>query len=187
MGTTIDQKLVSVARKDRHAFGALVTRYELPLARYARRLGADAELAKDILQESFIKAYLHLNDFDSSLSFSAWMYRIVHNETITHLRRLNTRPTPVLKEEDLSLFAMIPDELDLPHEAELRIRQGAVQKAVEALDEKYRTTVVLRFFEHKSYDEISDILKIPSGTVATYLNRGKAKLKELLSNDKTLQ
>lgn len=181
-----DQDLVAAALKDRHAFAALVERYESPLARYVRRLGADIELTKDVLQESFIKAYVNLNDYDSSLSFSAWIYRIVHNETVSQFRKQRVRPITLERKEDLALFDKIPDELNLLTEADARLTQAAVQDALKVLENNYRDILILRFFEEKSYDEISDILKIPAGTVATHLNRGKAKLKEILKKNQTI-
>ena len=181
-----DQELVTATLQDRHAFAALVERYEKPLERYTRRMGIDPETTKDILQESFIKAYINLNDYDASLSFSAWLYRITHNQAITYFRKQRVRPAPVEREEDLALFDKIPDALDIVAESDTKSARAAVQEAVQSLETHYREVLLLRFFEEKSYDEISDILQIPAGTVATYINRGKAKLKELLKKNKTL-
>ena len=172
--------------KDRHAFAAIVERYEETLRRYVRRLGADTEGAKDILQESFIKIYVNLNDYDTALSFSAWMYRITHNEAISYFRKQSSRPAPVEREEDLALFDKIPDDLNLEIELDSKVRQGAVQKALRELGEQYREVLVLRFFEEKSYDEISDILQVPAGTVASYISRAKLRLKEILKKDRAL-
>lgn len=181
-----DQELVAAALKDRNTFAAIVERYEVPLMRYIRRIGADHEAAKDILQESFIKTYINLNDYDTALSFSAWIYRIAHNEAVNHFRKQSTRPITVQKEEDLSLFDKIPDELDLEIESDEKTRRTVVQRALQELEEHYREVLVLRFFEEKSYDEISDILQIPTGTVASYISRAKLKLKEILGKDRTL-
>ncbi len=176
-----DQELVASTLKDRHAFAELVERYEKPLTRYIARLGSrDPEHTKDILQESFIKAYLHLNGYDPALSFSAWMYRIVHNETISHFRSLKNRPRPVEDEKDLEMFTLLADEFDLPAEADRVLLQKSIREGLDLLEPKYRDVVILRFFEEKSYEEISDILEIPSGTVATYLSRAKTKLREIL-------
>ncbi len=182
----IDQELVAATLKDRQAFAAIVERYEEPLRRYIRRLGADSELAKDVLQESFIKVYINLNDYDSALSFSAWLYRIVHNETVSQFRKVRARPAPFKREEDLVLFDAIPDELDIAAEADAHATRRAVQAALNSLGNPYRDVLVLRFFEEKSYDEIADILQIPNGTVATYINRGKARLRELIQKNKAV-
>ncbi|MDB5224816.1 MAG: subfamily polymerase sigma factor [Candidatus Adlerbacteria bacterium] len=181
-----DQELVAHTLRDRHAYRAVVERYTQRLEKYLRRLGADEELAKDILQESFIKAYINLNDYDASLSLSAWLYRIVHNETVSHFRKARIRPEPVRHEKDLALFDTIPDELDIVAEADAQSARAAVQAALDSLESKYRDVLVLRFFEEKSYDEISDILQIPPGTVATYINRGKAKLKSAIRHSKAI-
>jgi RNA polymerase sigma-70 factor (ECF subfamily) len=179
-----DQEAVKQTLKDPHAFSVLVDRYQDPLSRYVRRLGAvDPEAAKDILQESFIKAYINLNDYNPSLPFSSWLYRITHNETMMHFRRMKSRPQPLPNEEDLLLFERIPDELDIEKETDLKLRADRVGKALRKLSPLYRDVIVLRFFEGKSYDEISDILQIPGGTVATYLFRGKRDLKKGLTSE----
>ena len=179
--TPTDQELVAATLKDRQVMGLLVERYEKPLIRYIARLGvSDSDTIKDILQESFIKAYLNLNGYDAAQSYSAWMYRIVHNETINYFRSIKNRPLPVEHEEDLEIFAQIADELDIAHEADkLRLRT-VIQHAVEKLEPKYKDVIILCFFEEKSYDEMSDILELPQGTVATYLNRAKVQLRQTL-------
>lgn len=78
------------------------------------------------------------------------------------------------------MFDKIADDLDIEHEANKVINSSAVCSAVESLDLKYREVILLRYFEDKSYAEISDILEIPEGTVAGYINRAKSKLKEAL-------
>lgn len=177
-----DQEAVQKALANPQSFSILVERYQRPLAAYLRRLGvSDAEHAKDILQESFIKAYVNLNDYDSSFSFSSWIYRITHNETMAHFRRQKNRPRAIIKEDALTLFETIPDELDIAAESDAKMRGVQVAHALAKLRREYRDVIILRFYEAKSYDEISDILRIPPGTVATYVARGKAALKKLLA------
>lgn len=176
-----DQELVRAALKERDAFAPLVARYDKKLQRYIARLGSlDAETVKDILQETFIKTYVHLNDYDPSFPFGAWIYRIARNETMSHFRKMKNRPRSVESAEDAELFDKIADDLNIEREADTEINGAAIRSALDTLDLKYRDILVLRFFEEKSYDEISDILEMPPGTVAVYLNRAKAKLKEKL-------
>jgi RNA polymerase sigma-70 factor (ECF subfamily) len=166
-------------------FRVLVQRYQDALLRYIRRIGCtDPEAAKDILQESFIKAYSNLNDYDSAFSFSTWIYRIVHNETMSHFRKQKNRPQIVADESSLYLFETIPDELDIVGEADMKLRGQAVSQALAKLKPQYKEVLVLRFFENKSYDEIGNILQIPHGTVATYIARGKKELQILLKEHK---
>lgn len=176
-----DQELVRESLANRHAFAALVAKYEAPLRRYMKRLGVNSpEDADDILQEAFIKAYVNLNDYDPSLSFGAWMYRITHNEMISHFRKQRVRPRTVETEEDLAIFENIADDSDIPAEIDREILKAAVHTALAGVAAQYRNVLVLRFLEEKSYDEIAEILQIPNGTVATYISRGKQELKDAL-------
>lgn len=176
-----DQELVRESLADRHAFAMLVTKYEAPLRRYIQRLGINSsEDTDDVLQEAFIKAYVNLNDYDPALPFSAWMYRITHNETVSHFRKQRVRPRAVETEEDMVIFENLADDSDIPAEIDRGILKAAVHKALTNIAERYRSVLVLRFLEEKSYDEIAEILQIPSGTVATYIRRGKRELKEML-------
>lgn len=179
-----DQELVRAALADKHAFSELVERYRYPLLRYIRRLGiTDEDAATDILQETFIKTYVNLNDYDQLLSFSSWIYRITHNEARMYVRRQKNRPSAVQNESELSIFENLPDELNIFEEADAKLRSRRVAHLLGKLKQEYRDIIILRFFEEKSYDEISDILQIPPGTVATNLARGKQSLKQLLEQE----
>ncbi len=183
-----DRELVARTLLDRHAYAGLVEKYQAALSRYISRLGArDIASIQDILQESFIKAYISLNDYDPTLPFSSWIYRIVHNETISYFRKQKNRPRPIENEADLEIFEKIADDFDVVRDTDVRRRGQAVRIAIDTLDPSYKAVLILRFFEEKSYDEISDILHIPSGTVATYLNRGKIQLKEYIKKSKILE
>jgi RNA polymerase sigma-70 factor (ECF subfamily) len=136
------------------------------------------------LQEIFIKAYRNLNSFDTSLSFSSWIYRIAHNEAISFYRKKNVRPEGHLVGDGDEVLSFISSSLDT---ADVKFDQGInaeeVNKALGLIDEKYREPLILRFFEHKEYDEISDILQIPIGSVGTLIHRGKKQLATVLNKD----
>lgn len=170
-----DAELLDQAKKDPEAFGALMERYEAPLRRYLRRLtGWGDEEVSDMLQESFIKAYRYLNDYDETLKFSTWLYRITHNQAIDTLRSAQVRPF-------LSSFSLEDVEQFLPDtdtEGQF-LRQDDLEKVREAiltLPLPYREVLILRFLEEKSYEEIVDILKKPKGTIATLIKRGRTLL-----------
>ncbi|TLU88550.1 MAG: sigma-70 family RNA polymerase sigma factor [Chlorobium sp.] len=176
-----DQELVIRTLADKQAFSLLVRRYDAPLFRYILRMGwKDNSSAQDLLQEIFIKAYIHLNDYDPSLSFSSWIYRIAHNEIVSSYRKEKTRPNVLKKETDFFIFDNIADDAGLSTHEGKRFNAAEIQDAVNGLEPKYRDIIVLKFFEEKSYDEISDILQMPLGTVATLINRAKKKIRELL-------
>ncbi|NTU68823.1 MAG: RNA polymerase sigma factor [Chlorobiaceae bacterium] len=179
--TCSDQELVVRALEDKQGFAALVRRYEAPLMRYISRLGCrNTASAKDLLQEIFIKTYIHLNDYDHSFSFSSWIYRIAHNEIISFFRKEKVRPSVLDRETDLFLLENLVSDLGADGPGHHRHGPEDVQGAVDSLDSKYREVIVLKFFEGKSYEEISDILLMPEGTVATLINRAKKKMKSIL-------
>ena len=176
-----DQELVQRTLLDRHAFSAIVRRYEAPLLRYILRMGCrDSSSAQDLLQEVFIKTYTHLNDYDHSLQFSSWIYRIAHNEIVSAFRKERLRPIVLEKEHDFFLFEKVIDDLGMESHDSVRYTASEIQAAVGRLDQKSRDIIVLKFFEEKRYEEISDILQIPQGTVATLINRAKKKIKSSL-------
>jgi RNA polymerase sigma-70 factor, ECF subfamily len=176
-----DQELVVCALEDRHAFAAIVQRYEAPLMRYVIRLGCrNSASAQDLLQEIFIKTYLHLNDYDHSFPFSSWIYRIAHNEIISFFRKEKVRPSVLDREADLFLLENLVSDLGVNDSEHHLHSPREIQAVVEALEPKYQDVIVLKFFEEKSYEEISDILQIPEGTVATLINRAKKKMKSIL-------
>ncbi len=173
-----DQDLVTKTIKNKQAFAAIVDRYEAPLLRYISRLGCkDSSAARDLLQEIFIKTFVHLNDYDHSLQFSSWIYRIAHNETVSYFRKERSRPGVLTRVEDFFLFETIADDAGWSDPKEQRHTALEIKAAVDRLEPKYRDIIVLKFFEEKSYEEISDILQIPQGTVATLVSRAKKKIK----------
>ncbi len=181
----IDQELVARAIENKQAFAAIVQRYEAPLLRYILRLGCkDISAAEDLLQEVFIKTFVHLNDYDTSLQFSSWIYRIAHNEIITYFRKEKSRPSVLVTPDTTFIFENIVDDAGLTELEGQRYTSAEIQAAVDRLETKYRDVIVLKFFEEKSYEEISDILQIPQGTVATLVNRAKKKIRFFLEKSK---
>lgn len=175
---TTDEELVILTLKERDTYEYLMQRYEAKLMRYIRRIsGARREDAQDILQEVFLKAYRNLNDFDSRLKFSSWIYRIAHNETVSHLRKLNVRRTVQLDAHP-ALADMLHSNFDIEESIDKRYIKKHLHEMIGMLDEKYRTVLILRYEEEKNYQEISDILRKPTATVATLLRRAKEKLRK---------
>lgn len=177
-----DEEIVQNALHDKDAFAALVARYQERLSRYIQRIGVSRrEDIEDLLQEVFLKAYRNLNGFNTRLRFSSWIYRIAHNETVSFFRAKSARPEAF--PDDDETLARIPSVLATERLAEGALNAARIAHALSKLEQKYRDVIVLRYFEERDYAEISDVLKIPSGTVATLLNRGKKKLKELLNEE----
>lgn len=179
-----DEEVVVLARKDQAAFAMLVERYEARLTRYLRRLGVSSDDdASDLLQNIFIKVYRNLNEFDTDLKFSSWIYRIAHNEAVSFFRSRRHAGGEVSFEDQPEILDMIRDEnADSAARAEERINAEHVGRALAALDAKYRDVLILRFFEEREYAEISDILRIPTSSVGTLIHRAKRQLRETLAH-----
>lgn len=174
-----DHELIRLSLESLGYFSCLYNRYEADLTRYIRRIsGADHEEAQDILQESFIKIWRNLNDFDPDLKVSSWFYRIVHNETVSYIRK--KRSFGKDKTVDAALFRdLLPEEQETTADTEAEMQSTIA--LIDRLPLKYREVLVLKFLEQKSYIEISDILRIPEGTVAIRINRAKKLLRDYLS------
>jgi len=169
-----DEEIVKMALADQENFLFIIKRYKEKLFNYIRRItNMETEDAEDILQEVFIKVYLNLNDFDTSLKFSSWIYRITHNQVISQYRKLKARPEGTALKLDDKIIKTIAADLDIKKDVDLKILRKNIFSAMEKLDRKYKEILVLKFFEEKSYQEISDIIKKPMGTVASLLSRAK--------------
>ncbi len=177
-----DEEIVRRTLSDKEAFALLIERYEAKLLRYLERLGVGVrENRQDILQNAFVKAYRNLNSFDLSLAFSSWMYRIAHNEAMSFFRARRARPQVILSEEGEVLLTELRDEgADTAHHTELRISGERLAEAFAMLSPQQRDVLTLRFFEDRSYTEMSDILQVPAGTVSTLLYRAKRALRAAL-------
>ena len=173
-----DTELVKLTLVNQDNFVYLVDRYKGKLSSYVKRLtNANNEDAEDILQEVFIKVYLNLNDFNKDLKFSSWIYRITHNQVISGHRKIKARPEGYAVDLDDQLAKSLADEIDIKGQVDNKILQTTINKVLDKLDAKYRDVLVLKFLEEKSYQEISDILKKPLGTVASLMNKAKLEFR----------
>jgi RNA polymerase sigma-70 factor (ECF subfamily) len=174
-----DEEIVRLTLLDQEFFLHIIKRYKDKLFRYVRRISnLDDEAAEDVLQEVFIKVYQNLNDFDDSLKFSSWIYRITHNQVISNFRKLKARPQKAGFDLDDDMIKNISSELDLVAELDARILAEQIGEVLSRLDVKYKEALVLKFLEEKSYNEISDIMRKPIGTVGSIINRAKKDFKK---------
>ncbi|MDI6687921.1 MAG: RNA polymerase sigma factor [Desulfobacterales bacterium] len=177
-----DEQLVQLSLEDQDCFYYLMKRYDIKILRYIKRLTTiSQEEAEDIIQEVFIKVYRNLNGFNRKLKFSSWIYRIAHNEIINQYRKTKLRLAmiPSNIEDQANLIDSINDTIEINGAYENLEKDERVRKALAELPDKYREILVLRYLEDKSYDEISDILRKPPGTVATQINRAKTSFKKI--------
>lgn len=172
-----DEKLVVEIRKDKERFSELVERYENKLMKYATYLVHDRQTALDIVQESFIKTYINLNGFNTKKKFSSWIYRIVHNEAINHMKKYK-------KEIILTDSFYYATDQNVEEEYTKKEIAQQAQGCLQKMPVIYKEPLALYFLDDKSYDEISDILRIPMGTVATRINRGKIVMRNICKKNK---
>jgi len=139
----------------------------------ALRITGDADAANDCAQEAFIRAYRALHQYDPTLPFGPWLYRITTNASLNHVQRWHARETPVDELPER------PTEIDEGPEA-TAVRREEVAEVVAAMAElpaAYRAALTLRHMQQLSYQEVADALGIPLGTVKTHLHRARAALK----------
>jgi RNA polymerase sigma-70 factor (ECF subfamily) len=180
-----DEELVALILENQNNFAYIIEKYKFKLSTYIKRIsGLNDDDVEDVLQDVFIKTYQNLHNFDQDLKFSSWIYRIAHNQTISNFRKLKSRGENVSIKIDEELINKLASDLDIENEANIKILNQKINIVLISLDEKYREILVLKFFEEKDYQEISDIIKKPMGTVASLLSRAKKEFKVQLEKNK---
>lgn len=171
-----ETELVTRAQNgDRNAFSELVHIHARGVLNVIYRMCGDEQLAEDVVQETFIQAWLHLSSYRPQTSLRNWLYRIAVNAATDLLRKeKRILPNDI---EDFQLTDKRPGPESLVSQRE---RAVLVQKAVLSLPEASRAVLVLREYEQMTYHEISDALEIPVGTVMSRLNYARKLLKEKL-------
>ena len=173
--TKTDAEIVQEALHTPEVFGVLIERYEAKLRRFIHRpTNIPDHDADDILQEVFIKAYRNLHNVDSAGSFSAWIYRITRNTVISEFRKKQARPPETILDKEL--IETLKSDISLTQSIDNTLLKDQLDIAIKKLPLKYREVIILKYIEEKSYEEISDILRKPAGTVATLLSRAKKQL-----------
>lgn len=172
-----DERLVNYVRKqDKEAYREIIRRYQEKLMRYAQRLVGDEHVASDVVQNSFIKAYKNLNGFDTKRKFSSWIYRIVHNEALSELK---SRRRFISLDGSTWLKSKLAASQDIEQEYAKQEVKKMIEESLNKIDIKYKEPLILFYLEDMRYEQISEILHLPAGTVATRISRGKVKLKKV--------
>jgi RNA polymerase sigma-70 factor (ECF subfamily) len=178
-----DEELVLRCQEDDHAaFTVLVDRYKDRIHRLVRRMvgGPDDE---DLTQEVFIKVYRAIPGFRGGSTFKTWIYKIAHNLCLSELRKKGRRGEHLSIEEegDEKIHRLLPDTRHgLEDEIEKRDLSQSIRKLMERLPPQYRTALTLFYLENAKYEEISEIMGIPLGTVKTHIRRARLRLRDLL-------
>lgn len=176
---------------DREAFNTLVEMYQQQVFNIAYGMLSDYEDASDASQEVFIKIYKSIASFKGQASFATWMYRICANVCNDMLRKRQRRGITLSidadDEDENSLYNELPsNELQPDEQLELNERQAAVRQAIDSLKDEYKEIIVYSDMNDMSYEEVSQVLKVPVGTVKSRLNRARNALRKKLLGKREL-
>jgi len=170
------------------AYREILTRYERPVFSLIFRMVRDRETAEDLAQETFIKVLNNLDRYSPEFKFSSWLFKIANNLTIDHLRRrriatisIEGAPDAVTVESARATsIAVVSQDQSPLEELESRELGTAIEAAIAGLRPEYRACILLRHVEDRSYEEIAEIVKLPLGTVKTYIHRARHELRAAL-------
>ena len=182
-----DFGLIEEARKgDQRAFSLLLDRYHDAIYRTVHKMVHNKEDADDLTIEAFGKAFHKLESYQPKYAFSTWLFRIAINNCIDHIRKKRL--------QFLSIDESVDEEGDHNYAANIRFRGlnpeeriirnqrlELMRRTLSQLNHKYRLMIELRYFEELSYEEISNELEMPIGTVKAQLHRARQALYDILS------
>jgi len=156
----------------------VIDRYQSKLKRYARSILRDPGDAEDVVQETFISVYQNINSFDPRLKFSSWIYRITHNKAVNVIRK---RVFSLSLEEVGDVPDSRQEHQGVEKEIDRKNARQMLEQSLWVLPVKYKEVIYLRYFEDKTYEEISDILRVPKNTVGVRISRGTIMLKKKMN------
>lgn len=169
-----DRELIACAQQgDRQAFTELVCRHQNGVVGLIHRMCGDPRQAEDAAQEAFVRVWQNLNSYKPQHAFRSWLYRIAANAALDSLRRV--RPSVELDSLQLTDSSPGPEQA-----AEENQRAAQVRRAISHLSEPLRIVLILREYQELSYQEISEALDIPTGTVMSRLNAARSQLRQEL-------
>jgi len=179
--------LVAQSREgDTAAFGELVRRYEGKIFRLAQHVTQNREDAEDVLQETFMKAYEHLDQFQGNSKFYTWIVRIAVNQALMKLRRRKTDKSVSLDETiDTGEDTMVREIAAWDEDPEQRFSRdelgGILDTAVQSLEPPYRSVFQLRDIDELSTEETAEALGLSVPAVKSRLLRARLQLRERLT------
>jgi len=181
-----DEQLVEKAKNgDNKAYEMIVKRYEEKVYNLAYRLTNNRTVARDILQETFIKVYHSLKNFKKESKFSTWLYRIAMNFSLMHRRKKQytvSLDNPIQTDDEEELKHELPDWSDNPEATiENKELRKKIYNTLELLPEKYRSVLILRDMEGLSNKEVSKILNISVPAVKARIHRSRMFVRDKLS------
>lgn len=163
----------------RKAFEDVIKLYSEPLYHTIRRLVPNHEDTNDLLQNTFVKAWMSLENFRGDAKLSTWLYKIAINESLTHLARERKRQNLSLDDQESAIINQIEaDEYFDGNQADLLLR-----KAIATLPEKQRLVFNMKYFDEMKYEEMSDILGTSVGALKTSYHLAVKKIENFVKKN----
>lgn len=180
----MEQQWVEAARGgDKHAFSRLVQAYQRPVFNLTYRMLGSSEEAEDAAQETFLRAYSRLGQYDPQMKFSTWVFSIANHHCIDRLRK---RRATYISIDDNPVLENLVEGTPQPEHQALEREQGAeLQSLVGMLDPDYRTPLVLRYWEELSYEEIAQSMGVTVAAVKSRLFRARQQLMALYEQNQS--
>lgn len=168
-------QMLAQPEKQREAFGIIVRQYSEQLYWKIRNIVQDHDDANDVLQNTFMKAWMALGDFQSKSKISTWLYRIAVNESLDHLRRQKTK---VSADEDISVAnRLLADQYFNGDET-----QALLQQAIAKLPDVQRTVFTLRYYDNMKYSEMSRVMNTSEGALKASYHIAVKKIHDYVLN-----
>lgn len=186
-----DADLVSLAQDGKEAaYRELIRRYERPVFSLIFRMVRDREIAEDLAQDTFIKVLNHIDRYRPEFKLSSWLFKIANNVAIDHLRKRQLETVSIDGSPHAASAAEVEaTQMDVAARQETALEEmeakeigRAIEGAIESLRPEYRSCIMLRHVEGRSYEEIAAMLDLPLGTVKTYIHRARHQLREALGS-----
>jgi RNA polymerase sigma-70 factor (ECF subfamily) len=186
-----DHELVVLAQQgSERAYRELLGRYQRPVFSLIYRMVRDREQAEDLAQETFVRVFNNIDRYDPAYKFSSWIFKIATNLTIDWIRRKELPTVSIdgsryaTSAEEIESSAITVESGDENPEELLVARElgNEIEEAIGQLRPEYRQAIVLRHIEDRPYEEISQIMALPLGTVKTYIHRGRKELQDMLAH-----
>jgi RNA polymerase sigma-70 factor (ECF subfamily) len=186
-----DADVVALAQQGRDsAYRELLRRYERPVFSLVYRMVRDHATAEDLAQDTFIKVLNHIDRYRPEFKFSSWLFKIANNVAIDYLRKRHLDTVSMdgsphastAAEIEATSFELADHGESALEELEARELGSAIERAVAQLRPEYRSCILLRHVEGRSYEEIAATLDLPLGTVKTFIHRARHQLRDLLKD-----
>ena len=174
-----DEQLMSLFQGgDENAYIELVNRYKDKLINFIFNYLGDLESSEDVVQETMIKLYQKKHYYKEIAKFSTWLYTIAKNLANTELRKRKQRKTTLLSQfsKDDKTYELPSNDPEPGQDIQTDIVNKIIRNAVDRLSEKFKIVIVLRDIQGLSYEDISEIINVPIGTVKSRINRARLQL-----------